>query len=85
MKDMAMSCYDGGDCNGCYGCLPDYPVCRICGRIIGPYDGRMETEKGWVCDSVDCRFEAAMEQTTDDDLYRFAENEKDSYVEYFFN
>lgn len=82
---MAMQCYDGDVCDGCNGCIPDYPVCRICGRTIGPYDGRLETPQGLVCDSVDCRFAAAMEETTDEDLCRFAESEKDSYVEYFYS
>ncbi len=82
---MAMQCYDAGECDGCYGCVPALPVCCVCGRTIGPYDDMIQTERGPICDNVDCRFEVAMEESDEDMLRDFAENEKDSYIDYFFS
>ncbi len=81
---MAIPCYDGDECDGCYSCLPELPLCCICGRPVGPYDDVIQTERGPVCDSVDCRFEAAMEESDEDLLREYAENDKDSYVEFVF-
>ena len=82
---MAMYCYDAGTCDGCGDCIPTLPTCCICGRTIGPYDDMIRTERGLVCDNVDCRFEVAIETSDEDDFRDFAENEKDSYVDFFFN
>ncbi len=82
---MAQYCYDAGACDGCYGCLPALPLCRICGRPIGPYDAVLETARGPVCDSSECRFEAALEESDDEMLREFAENNKDSYIDFVFD
>lgn len=81
---MAMQCHNATACDGCYGCVPDLPVCCICGRTIGPYDDAIKTERGMICDDTDCRFEAAMAASDEDDLYDFAENEKESYIKFIF-
>ena len=82
---MAMSCYDGRECDGCMDCLPQLPTCCICGRTIGPYEDRQVCERGLICDNADCRFEVAMEGSDEDLLREFAETEKDSYIRFYFS
>lgn len=83
---MAMACYDAGECDGCMGCVtPALVVCRICGRPIGPHEPLLVTAHGPVCGSVSCQFEAAMEESSDEMLRDYIENDKNSYIDYVFN
>lgn len=80
-----MICCDGRECDGCYDCVPVHKVCRICGRPIGLHERVTETERGPVCSAVDCRFEAALEESDDDMIRDYIETDKNSYINYVFH
>ena len=77
---MAVYCYDGGECDGCMGCLMVQEVCRICGAPVGP--DALTTENGPVCE--DCRFEAAVADCDEETLLEYLAQDKEAFIHFVF-